>query len=108
MRIACDNMFMCDLGKHTNKCKQTKLTILSFNQELISIMVKKGRIHKEIGEFFRYSSNLIQSDDQLRREIMDFKKFGKKTLRRIYGIIKLLHLDYYSLRNEEAKSKERN
>ena len=44
----------------------TKLTNLKFNQELISIMVNKGRIHKDIGKFFRCSFNPIKSDDDLR------------------------------------------
>ena len=50
-------------------------------------MVNKGRIQKEIGNFFRYSSNSIKLDDELWREIRDFSRFGKKkTTRRIHGI----------------------
>ena len=46
--------------------KIIKLTNLKFNQELISIIVNKGRTHGEIGEFVRYSSNLIKLDNELR------------------------------------------
>ena len=58
---------LIDIKDETNSCDQnkrmhvkiiTKLTNLKFYQELISIMVNKGRIHKEIENFFRYSSNL--------------------------------------------------
>ena len=32
-------------------------------------MVNTGRIHKELGNFFMFSSNLIKSDDESKIEI---------------------------------------
>ena len=89
------------------KKKLPSSPVLRFNQELISIIVNKCRIHGEIREFLRYSSNSIKSDDELRLEIRDFSKFGKKTTRRTQNK-KSLDLDQYSQRNQGAKSREKN
>ena len=56
-------------------------------------MVNKGPIHKEIGEFFRYYSNSVKLDDELRLEIRDFNKHGKKTPRKIHENQRSLNLD---------------
>ena len=39
--------------------------IRGFNHELISIMVNKGRIHKELGKCFRCLQNLIKLNNEL-------------------------------------------
>ena len=49
-------------------------------------MVNKGRIHRELGNFFMISSNLIKSNDEMMIEIGQFDILRKKTRRRIHGI----------------------
>ena len=48
--------------------------------------INKGRIHRELGEFFMISSNLIKSDVEMVIKIRQFDIFGKRTRRRIHGI----------------------
>ena len=49
-------------------------------------MVNKGRIHKELGECWKISLNLIKSDDKMVIEIRQFDLLRKKTQRGIHGI----------------------
>ena len=49
-------------------------------------MVNKGRIHREIRDFWEIFWNLIKSDDELRWEIQENDRFGNKTQRRIHRI----------------------
>ena len=39
--------------------------ILRLNHKLISIMMNKGGIHKDLGQLFRFSSNAIKSYDEM-------------------------------------------
>ena len=48
-------------------------------------MVNKGRIHGEIRDFQEIFWNSIKSDDELRWEIRENDRFGKKTQKRIHG-----------------------
>ena len=66
--------------------KITQLINYIINQELISIMVNKSRIYKDIQEYFFYFSNSIKLDNELRCKTMDFSIFGKIFLRIIYII----------------------
>ena len=49
-------------------------------------MVNKGPIHGELGKFFRYLSNSIKLDDELRLEIRQFSILRKITPIRIHEI----------------------
>ena len=72
-------MFVWSLKTH--KCvskKKPNSPIYSFNQELISIMENKGLIHREIGNFFRCSSNSIKSNDELRSELETLVNFKRR------------------------------
>ena len=42
-----------------------KLTNICFNCELIRLMVSKGQIHKELGDFYKDIHNLIELDNEL-------------------------------------------
>ena len=72
--------------------------ILGNKHELRGIVVNKGRIHREIGEFLEILSNLIKSDNEMVIEIRPFNIFIKKTQRRIH-IIKN-HSIWISIRGE--------
>ena len=48
-----------------SRSKQSpNIPILRIIHELRGIMVNKGRIHRELGKFFLFSSNLIKSNDE--------------------------------------------
>ena len=49
-------------------------------------MINKGRIHKELGKFFRYLWKSIKSDDELRLEMRKFSVLRKITLIQIHRI----------------------
>ena len=52
-------------------------------------MVNKGRIPRELGNFFKISSNLIKLDDEMVIEMVMkclFSILRKRTQRRIHGI----------------------
>ena len=48
--------------------------------------MNKDRIHGELRYFFRGSSNLIQSDKELRWAIRGFSNFRKRTPKRFHRI----------------------
>ena len=58
-RAVVENILSC-VKKNPNS------PILRFNHEFISIMVNKGRIHRELGNFFGCTQNSVKSDDELR------------------------------------------
>ena len=66
--------------------KVTKSSILINNHQLDSIEVNKGQIHIELRYFQRTLRNSLKSDNELRREIMDFSIFGKRTRSQIQGV----------------------
>ena len=49
---------------HSRVKKIPNLPILIIIYELRTIMVNKGRIHKELGKFLMISSNLIKPDNE--------------------------------------------
>ena len=55
--------------------------IWRFNHELINIMVIKGRIHKDLKNFFRCIQNLIKLDNEFRWKIREIIIFRNKTIR---------------------------
>ena len=72
---------------HTMSCKKSpNLPILRLIHKLKGIMVNKGRIHGELGNFERYLWNSIKSDNELSLEIRHFIILRKITQFQIYGI----------------------
>ena len=61
-------------------------------------MVNKGRIHREIRDFWGIFWNLIKSDDELVIEIRENSRCRKITQRRIHGIKN--HSIWISIRGE--------
>ena len=78
----------------------TKLTNLKINHELDSIVVNKGLILRELGYFWGILWNLIKSDDELRWEIRDFDRFGKRTQKKNPWNKKSLDLEQDLWRNQ--------
>ena len=66
--------------------KIPNLPIYRLIHQLKGIMVNKGQIHRELGNYERYLRNSIKSDNELRLEIRKFMILRKITQLRIQGI----------------------
>ena len=53
--------------------------ILRNNDELKSIMIKKGQIYRELSYFWGISSNSVNPDNELKWKIRKFSRFQKIT-----------------------------